>query len=158
MKKLAFLIVVVVICGGCASVEFYEDADLSVKTGLKICPAKPFILVEYNATKDNSLKTSVIWLPDLSGPQYLRVKPGIGSSELKLAFSNGILTSYGITTESQIPETINSLASLIAKGSDAIEGFKFVPSQTTDSTAAFELYEIIIDKERTSLRKVTLTK
>ena len=157
MKNLLLTSIILFVLPGCASVDFYSDQGMTNKTGLKICSAKPFILVEYNGTKDKTTKISIVWLPDLSNPQYLKVKPGIGASELKLAFSNGTLTSYGITTESQIPETINSLASLISKSTDAVGNLKAIPGQETELLPAFELYEIVIEPDKSFLRKVNLT-
>lgn len=157
MKKSILFLIVSALVGGCASVQLYSDSGLNQKTGLKVCSAKPYILVEYSSGKEKPGKTTLIWLPDLADPQYLKVKPGIGSSELKLAFSNGTLTSYGITTESQIPETINSLASLITKSSDAIENFTSAPGQETESVLAFELYEIVVEKEKSFLRRVIIS-
>lgn len=156
MKNLFLALTIPFLLSACASVDFYSDPGMSEKSGLKICSAKPYILVEYSAGKEKPGKTSLIWLPDLADPQYLKVKPGIGSSELKLAFSNGTLTSYGITNESQIPEAINSLASLISKSSGAIENLAAVTGQEPASASAFELYEIVIETDRTYLRKVVL--
>ncbi len=157
MKKSILLLIVSALLAGCASVELYSDNSLNLKTGLKICSAKPYILVEYNSGKDKPGKTSLIWLPDMSTPQYLKLKPGIGSGELKLAFTNGTLTSYGITTESQIPETINSLASLISKSSGVIENLASFLGQEPVYVTAFELYEIVIEKDKTILRKVIVS-
>lgn len=157
MKKSLIVLMILFLLGSCASVDFYSDPGMNRKTGLKICSAKPYIMVEYSSGKEKPGKTSLIWLPDLSNPQYLKVKPGIGASELKLAFSNGTLTSYGITTESQIPETINSLASLISKSSDAVGNLKAIPGQETELLPAFELYEIVIEPDKSFLRKVNLT-
>jgi hypothetical protein len=95
---------------GCASVQIYSENDLKSRTGLKFYTSKPFLLVELKSEKDMSVKTTVIYLPDLANPQYLIVKPGLGSHELKMAFNNGVLNSYGITVSSELPETINSLA------------------------------------------------
>lgn len=139
----------------CSSVKFYSDEDLKSASGLRVYSARPYLLVERNTDKDKPAKTTVVMLPDLSRPQYLVVKPGIGSNELKLAIENGCLSSYGITTESDIPETINAIASLVAKGSEAAKDlngtFKGEPVRPE-----IELYEISITKDSSVLKKVNV--
>ncbi len=80
--------------------KVYSDAGLKNETGLRFYTLKPYLLVEYQAEKDNTVKTSVVYLPDLSAPQFMKLKPGIGSSELKMTFSNSALESYGVVTDS----------------------------------------------------------
>jgi hypothetical protein len=140
---------------GCASVRIYSKSDLKNKTGLKFYSVKPYLLVELKSEKDMTVKTTVIYLPDLANPQYLNVKPGAGSNELKLAFSNGILNSYGLTSESNVAETINSLAALIGKSTDAVRQLE-APRAGIEAIGEvnFELYEIIITAEGTRLRRV----
>ena len=143
---------------GCASVNFYTGSDLTGKTGLKYYNVKPYLLVEPNATKDNSIKTSVIYLPDLANPGYLAIKPGFGSSELKVALINGSLSSVGLLNESKIPESINSLAALLSKSGYAVTQFSQPAGVTIKSSEApdFKLYEIIIGTTGTSLKEITL--
>ncbi|MDZ7636054.1 MAG: hypothetical protein U5L72_17105 [Bacteroidales bacterium] len=98
MKRLKLIIGVLlttVLFTGCATVKVYSDAGLTIETGLRFYTLKPYLLVEYQVQKDNSLKTSVVYLPDISSPQYMKLKPGIGSSELKMTFSNSALEWYG---------------------------------------------------------------
>ena len=141
---------------GCASVNFYTGSDLTGKTGLKYYNVKPYLLVEPNATKDNSVKTSVVYLPDLANPGYLAIKPGFGSSELKVALSNGSLSSVGLLNESKIPESINSLAALLSKSGYAVTQFSQPGGITIPSSEApdFKLYEIVITAGGTSLKEV----
>jgi len=105
LKFLALLIVFVSLLAftGCASVKFYSDADLKKETGLRYYTLKPYLLVEYKAEKDNTVKTNVVYLPDLSNPQFVKITSGIGSNELSITFTNSGLTSYGIVSESEIP-------------------------------------------------------
>jgi hypothetical protein len=163
MKNLIIAFVcspVLLLASACASVQFYSDSGLTQKTGLKVSRAKPFLLVEYNSAKDNSVKSTVVWLPGEADAQYVVLKPGIGSHELKLAFEKGSLNSYGITAGSEIPETINSLASLISKTTVAAAAFgsgnegEVEPSQFP----VFELFEIVIEKGNTFLNPVTVSK
>jgi hypothetical protein len=147
------------IATGCASVRFYPTPGLSGKTGLRFYTVKPYLLVELHSEKDNTIKTSVIYLPDLSNPQYLVVKPGFGSNEIKMAFTNSSLNSYGLISESQIPETIDAIAGLISKSSSAAAQIAMqggdVPQSVTDDN--FKLYEIIISPDGTSLKEIKVT-
>lgn len=141
--------------GGCASVNFYTSPDLTGKTGLKYYNVKPYLLVEPNATKDNSVKTSVVYLPDMANPGYIAIKPGFGSSELKVALINGSLSSVGLLNDSKIPESMDAIAALLSKSGYAVNQFSQpgLPSQSSDQPA-FRLYEIVVGKEETTLREV----
>lgn len=162
MKNLiiAFVCSSALILTGCASVQFYSDSGLTKKTGLKVAQAKPFLLVEYCSAKDNTVKSSIVWIPDDANAQYVVIKRGIGSGELKLAFEKGSLNSYGITTGSEIPETINSLASLISKTAVAATAFSSgnENEEETSELPVFELFEIVIEKDGTYLKPVTVSK
>jgi uncharacterized protein YceK len=85
-RAIPMFIIPLIAClmSGCASVNFYNSPDLTGKTGLKYYNPKPYLLVESNATKDNSVKTSIVYLPDMANPGYIAIKPGFGSSELKV--------------------------------------------------------------------------
>jgi len=160
MKRVIPLIMfplVVCFLSGCASVNFYTGSDLTGKTGLKYYNVKPYLLVEQNATKDNSVKTSVIYLPDMANPGYIAIKPGFGSSELKVALTNGSLSSVGILNESKIPESMNAIAALLSKSGYAVNQFSQpgTPAQSIDQPD-FRLFEIIVGKEETTLKEVKI--
>ncbi len=139
----------------CASVNFYTNPDLTGKTGLKYYYTKPYLLVEMNATKDNSVKTSVIYLPDMANPGYVAIKPGFGSSELKVALTNGSLSSVGLLNESKIPESLDAIATLLSKSGYAVNQFSQAgpPAQSVDQPD-FRLFEIIVGAEATTLKEV----
>jgi hypothetical protein len=153
---LIFYTLIICLLSGCASVRFYSGPDLTQKTGLRFYTLKPYLLVELNSQKDNTVKTTVLYLPDLSNPQYILFKPGIGSSELKLAFTNSALNSCGLAGESRIPETINSLASLLSKGSEAFQQSSLAGiNPRLPSSDNFKLYEIVFTPDGTTLKEVT---
>ncbi|MHC1731070.1 MAG: hypothetical protein AB9888_03395 [Bacteroidales bacterium] len=162
MKKLLVLAVLAVAFGlftGCATVKVYSDAGLTTETGLRYYTLKPYILVEYMANKDNTVKTSVVFLPDLLYPQYIKVKPGIGSSELKMTFSNSSLESYGVATDSQIPESMAAFADILSKSAYAAQNFSGSrPDMDTAQEYAipFRLYEIVFRESGVALREVKL--
>ena len=105
--------VIILFISGCANVKIYSDKDLKNQTGIKFYYSKPFLLVEHDGAKDVVLKTTVVYLPDLANPAFAKTIAGLGSSDLKLAFENGSIASYGVVTDSKIPETISSLTELV---------------------------------------------
>lgn len=154
--RLCLLASLAVLISGCASSRFYSDPSLKKESGLKFYTVKPYLLVELRSEKDNTIKTTLVYLPDTSNPQYMRMKPGIGSNEIKLAFTNSVLNTYGSVSESQLPETIESIAALLNKGADAVTQFTG-PSSIKDSQSirdVFRLYEIIMDEKGTILREI----
>lgn len=139
---------------GCASVKFYSDPGLEKETGLRYYTLKPYLLVEYQAEKDNTVKTSVVYLPDLENPQYIVIKPGIGATDLKMAFTNSALNSYGVSTESEYPELFESIASMLSKSAYAAQGFGGSEVSQESSEKIFQLFEIISDSEGTRLKEI----
>ncbi len=156
MKRNKFILisaVAVFIMTGCASVKFYSDSSLRHKTGLKVYSARPYILSDNSSGKD---KISVIWLPDLKNPQYLRLRTGIGSNSLKIELKDGSVTSFGITAENTLPEAINSLSTLLSKSASAIETLSVSPGVSESSSASFDLYEIDFNNDTTILRRIKI--
>jgi len=168
MKKLAILAALTVsgiLLTGCATVKIYSDAGLKNETGLRFYTLKPYLLVEYLAEKDKTVNTSVIYLPDLSDPQFMVLKSGIGSSELKMAFKNSALESYGVAVDSQLPESMEAFAAMLSKSAYAAQAFEgappYAPSEEgelpADPGAAFRLFEIITGPSGSDLREVVLS-
>jgi len=159
MKKLTVILLVAAslsICG-CATVKVYSDAGLKNETGLRFYTLKPYLLVEYMAEKDNTVKTSVVYLPDLSSPQFMVLKPGIGSSELKMTLKNSALESYGVVTDSQLPESMSAFADILSKSAYAAQTFTGREPQgiiNQESGTYFRLFEIIMSDDGTTLKEV----
>ena len=160
MKKLLVLAVMAVagvLISGCATVKVYSDAGLTNETGLRYYTLKPYLLVEYMANKDNTVKTSVVFLPDLSAPQYIKVKPGIGSGELKMTFSNSTIESYGVATDSKLPESMAAFADILSKSAYAAQNFSGSRpdiDNVQEPAIQFRLFEIVFTASGTSLREV----
>ncbi len=157
MKKLHALAVLTVagfLFTGCATVKVYSDAGLKNETGLRFYTLKPYLLVEYMAEKDNTVKTSVVFLPDLANPQFMALKPGIGSSELKMSFKDGALESYGVVTDSQLPESMEAFAAMLSKTAYASQTFTGPPRQQPEDGKCFRLFEILPGVGGTVLREV----
>ena len=160
MKRIPIIAAVVVaflFSAGCATVKVYSDAGLKNETGLRYYTLKPYLLVEYQADKDNIVKTTVIYLPDMTSPQFMKIKPGIGSSELKMTFGNSALESYGVVTDSKLPETMAAFADILSKSAYAAQNFsgsrpEIQPDE--EQSTPFRLFEIIFNASGTSLREV----
>lgn len=158
MKKPILFLIVIVLFASCANVKFYSDASLSDETGIKIYTPKPYLLVEHNPTDSIKHKSTIIYLPDLNSAQYAKFVSGFGKADFNIALENGYLKTYGIVTDTNIPETITSLSELITS-------LKSADTQTSnekekknpiaeEAKPAFELFEIKMNNGITSLIKV----
>ena len=148
-------LVCLILMSGCATVKFYSDPQLKNETGLRYYTLKPYLLVEFMAEKDNTVKTTVVYLPDIATPQYMLLKPGIGSNNLKMTFSNSALESYGIVTESQLPEALEAFAAMLSKSAYAAQAFTGPQPTATDGGSVFKLYEIIDGPGGTTLKEIS---
>lgn len=90
---------------GCASVKVTDKHG--TKGFLTYTPV-PHLLVE--KSKEGVVTTRVISLPDTSRPRYLTHRGGYGSLQFNFALENGMLTTFGQTSDSKIPETVAGLA------------------------------------------------
>lgn len=152
---LLLLFVVLLAFTGCASVKFYSDSNLTNETGLRYYTLKPYLLIEFKAEKDNTVRTSVIYLPDLANPQYVKTTSGLGSNELKIDFQNGAISSYGLISESQIPETLEAFAAMLSKSAYAAQTFTGEGKlQVDESETYFRLYEILTGPDGTELKEI----
>ena len=140
---------------GCSPVKFYSDQGLTKESGLKYYTVKPFLQVERDQTNNKVIKASVIYLPDLSNPQYIVIKDGPGSRKFDVKLIEGTISTLGVSNDPHTAETIESLAALITKSADAVKDLstlKGIPQASNPVVS--ELYEIIMDEAGTSLRKI----
>jgi hypothetical protein len=145
---------------GCASVQIYSNKGLTEKTGLKYYTVKPFLHVEREPETNRIVKATVIYLPDLANPQYMVIREGFNSKKVNLKFSNGSLETFGYTSTGKVSESVDALAALISKGTDAlteINALKGLQAVKASSNKV-ELYEIIFGADKTTLREVILAK
>jgi len=159
LKLIGAIILTTLLITGCATVKVYSDAELRNETGLRYYTLKPYLLVEYMAEKDNTIKTTVLYLPDMSSPQFMVLKPGIGSSELKMNFKNGALESYGVVTDSQLPESLEAFAAMLSKTAYAAQTFEGRPEtpgpwKQDESKIPFRLFELLPGPSGVVLREV----
>jgi len=107
-KRMIFGILVVLEAGfltGCAGLTFNDTPQSGALTYYETVP---YLLVTFD--KDCTPTASVIGIPGKA--RSVSFKNGYGSAALSVGLSGGMLTSVGQTTDSGIPATITSLASL----------------------------------------------
>lgn len=106
---------------GCSSVKFYSDSGLKTRTGVRVYSSRPYLLVSRTNAKDNPITVQVVYLPDLESPQFARYRGGFGSSQFNFELTNSILTKYGQTIDTKIPETLTSIGSLLGSAAGAFK-------------------------------------
>jgi len=106
---------------GCAGVTFYSDASLQKQTGIPIYGSKPYLLVSRTGADAKPVEVSVQYLPDMDNVIYAYPRSGFGSSDLKLTFVDGRLTSFGQITDPKLGELITSFGGLITAGAGAVK-------------------------------------
>ena len=145
---------------GCAPVQFYSNKGLTEKTGLKYYTVKPYLHVERDAETNRIVKATVIYLPDLANPQYIRIREGVNSKKVNLKFSNGSIDTFGYSSTGKVGESVDALAAMITKGTDALTELNTLKSlqAVKASSNTVELYEINFGGDRTTLREVTIGK
>lgn len=153
----AITVVSAVLLNSCTPVKFYSGSESSTVSGLKYYTAKPYLQVERDVN-NNVVKSAVIYMPDLSEPMYIVIKDGPGSRKVDIKLTDGTLTSLGIATDPKISETIESLSALVSKTASAVSdlaALKGLPASLGASNV-MELYEVLITRDGTSLRKVEI--
>jgi hypothetical protein len=157
VKKSVLLLCLASLLTACASVDVFKDEGLSQKTGLRIFGAKPYLLVARTEAKDKPVEISVVYLPDLANPQYIKQASGLGSSDLKLTLSNGMLTSFGSNIDPALAETLKGLGLLLSGGAEVIGKLVKAPLLAGEpSEGTFDLYEVVIEGHQTVLKKVAV--
>jgi len=142
---------------GCAPVQFYSNKSLSEKTGLKYYTVKPFLHVERDPETKQVVKSTIIYLPDLANPQYMVMRDGLNSRKINLKFKDGYITDFGYSSTGKVSESIDALAGMISKSTDALTEINALKGiQAVKASANIvELYEIIFGTDKTTLREVT---
>lgn len=96
---------------GCAHIDFGGD-------GLTYFEPEPFMFV--STTKDCVTTATIVVIP--VDKKAMTFHAGYGSSDLSVELSNGMIKSVGQKTDTKIPETLTSIASLAT----AASGFKSI--------------------------------
>ncbi len=164
MKNAILAIIIVALLGlsvflitSCSPVKFYSDEGLTKSTGLKYFTVKPYLQVERDPQNNSIVKATVIYLPDLAHPQYMEIKGGLGSRKVDLKLVDGAINTFGMTSDTQIPESIEALSALVSKTSDAVKdlSLKGIPPSASQTTIT-EFYEIIMADGSTTFRKIEI--
>jgi hypothetical protein len=163
MKTKMFAAIVsltVIVFTACAPVQFYSNKGLTEKTGLKYYTVKPFLHVERDSETGKIVKATIIYLPDLANPQYMIIHDGLNSRKINLKFINGSIDTFGYTSTGKVGESVDALAALISKGTDALTDLNALKSlqAVKNLSNTVELYEIIFGADKTTLREVTMGK
>lgn len=155
-----FVCVIIFVFTGCAPVQIYSNKGLTEKTGLKYYTVKPFLHVERDAETNRIIKATVIYLPDLANPQYMVIHDGLGSRKVNLKFTDGSINTFGYTSISKVGESVDALAAIISKSTDALTDLNALKSLQAAKAPSntVELYEIIFEADKTTLREVTIGK
>ena len=160
IMRAVFVSLTILSFAGCAPVQIYSNKGLTEKTGLKYYTVKPFLHVERDSETNRIVKATVIYLPDLSNPQYMVIRDGLNSRKINLKFTNGSIDTFGYTSTGKVGESVDALAALLLKSTDALTELtvlKSVQMAKTNSNSV-ELYEIIFGADKTTLREVTIGK
>ena len=144
----------------CAPVQFYSNKSLTEKTGLKYYTTKPFLHVERDPETNKIVKSTIIYLPDLANPQYMVMRDGLNSRKINLKFKDGYITDFGYSSTGKVSESVDALAGLISKGTDALTELNTLKGLQPTKAASnnVELYEIVFGPDKTTLREVTVGK
>jgi hypothetical protein len=97
-------------------------------------------------------------MPDLENPQYLVVKDGMGSRKVDLKLTEGSINTISLATDPKIAESIEAIASLAAKSTQAITDLAALKGvyPPAASSSVTEFYEVIMSNGITTVRKVEI--
>jgi len=160
IMRAVFVSLTILSFAGCAPVQIYSNKGLTEKTGLKYYTVKPFLHVERDPETSRIVKATVLYLPDLSNPQYLVIRDGVNSRKINLKFTNGSIDTFGYTSTGKVGESVDALAALLSKSTDALTELNVLKSMQTAKTNSnsVELYEIVFGADKINLREVTIGK
>lgn len=104
-------VAVALLLSSCATYNVYE-AKSSDEPGVRFYRPWPYLVVK--AGENNTLSFEMLYLPDRSKEYIVKRKGFIGSSNMTLKLEHGWnLIEFGSTSDSKVPETLGSLASLL---------------------------------------------
>lgn len=112
-------VIVLSVLSGCAGVTFYSDAGLTKKTGYPLFVTKPYLMVARTGAEDKPIEVSIVRISDPNNVVYAVPKSGFGSSKLAFTLANGDITTFGLDTDTKIPELITSVAGLLTSHATA---------------------------------------
>src|SRR5687768_13025945 len=103
LTSMLMCVPVLLVFGSCARMAVFSDAQLKRRTAVRVYPSAPYVLAVHTGKADKPTEVSIVHLPDLHSPQFIKFYSGLGSQKSKIDLSNGILTSLGFEADSKIP-------------------------------------------------------
>jgi anaerobic glycerol-3-phosphate dehydrogenase len=90
----------------------------------------------------------------------MRIRDGVNSKKVNLKFSNGSIDTFGYSSTGKVGESVDALAAMITKGTDALTELNTLKSlqSVKASSSTVELYEIVFGADKTTLKEVTIGK
>lgn len=121
--KILIVCLLVTVLSACAGVNIFnsESQKGAKPSGVRFYSPKPYLLVARTNKKDEPISVDVVFLPDLANPQFASQKRGIGSYQLTLKLNNGIITEFGNSGDSKVPETISALTGGLKTIAEAVK-------------------------------------
>jgi hypothetical protein len=104
IKAVCLSLVGLFLVTGCAHIDFNSGDDHA----MTYYDPKPYLFV--STTKDCVTTATVVVIPEKK--KAMKFETGFGSAELSATLSNAMIASVGQKTDTKIPETITSIASL----------------------------------------------
>jgi len=101
---------------GCAGLDFGKE-------GLAYSNPKPYLFV----TVDAECKSTATVMAMPADQKFVKFNSGLGTADMSLTFSNGMITSVGQKLDSKVPETVGAITNLgtaIAGGAKAASADK----------------------------------
>jgi hypothetical protein len=158
----AFTLAIVTACAttlsACAGVRVYSDPALTHETGVKVFAPKPYLLVARTGAKNAAVQVSIVYLPDINEPSYIRQQRGWGSTDFSVGIQNGMLVQLGSKADSHLPETLGAVGDLLTAAGTVYADSRPRGSQepVEPEGTLFELYEIHLEHGRTTLVRVAI--
>lgn len=121
-KRLFLLGVLIVLAAGCARVVVSKvTPENRRQAGIRFYRPHPYLWVA--KADDGSLKGTILWLPDKNEEYVIRVKSGLGSTDMNLKLENGWnLTEFGEVRDAKVPETIEALTGSLEAAAGLLKG------------------------------------
>lgn len=104
MKRLIELLSAVSFLTGCAGLTFGPEST----NALTFYDPKPYLFI--STTTDCVSTATIISVPETK--KGVTFNSGYGTADLSISLSGGMITSVGQKTDTKIPETLNSVATL----------------------------------------------
>ena len=156
-NKLLFLIACALIISSCAGVRVTRvSPDNQDEEGIRYYRPQPYLLI--TRTKDDSIKTTILWLPKMNEQYCISVKSGFGSVKTNFKLENGWnLTEFGQENEIKTGDIVSSISGLLGnilttKGElklDVEPGlYAFVFNEKTGVLERLEKIEIVNDTRK----------